>query len=243
MQEIAFATDTQLKNIAQYNARNEFANSNMRKTEKSFANVLPIMDSFLYGATTRGNLSQKVLAGSSQLKDWGIFILATSIYNKAVNGIVNKSETLQNFRDNSPVCFGIANTILGVATGCSAIKWINTLGRKFIVPHIPKKAKEIAKSFINSTDSGSIGKVINGGMKNFATKYPKITKVLGSVGRWALPVLCLGYLCSLAIDVCKAKSKENKIYNELQNARLIAAQQLAIKNADVASECEDIPAA
>ena len=242
MQEIAFATDTQLKNIAQYSARSEFANSKKRKSEKKFANMIPVMDSFLYGATTNGTLSQKVIAGGSQLKDWGIFLLAANLYNKAVNGIVNKSETLQNFRENSPVIYGVTNTVLGVATGCSAIKWVNTLGRKFIAPIIPQKAKEFAKAVANSTDTGTIGKAINNGMKSFATNYPKITKTLKGVGKWALPLLCLGYIASLAIDVCKAKSKEQKIYDNLQDARLAAAQQLAAQNLQNTSEAEETAA-
>ena len=230
MQEIAFATDTQLKDIARYSARKEFANSPKRKSEKKFANMLPVMDSFLYAATADGSLSQKVMAGGKQLKDWGIFIIAANLYNKAINRIVNKSETLQNFRDNSPVAYGVANTALGVTAGLSAVRWVNALGRKFIAPLIPQKAKDLAKAVAESTDTGTIGKAINNGMKNFATKYPKITKSLGFVGKWALPLLSLGYLASLAIDVFKTKSTEKKIYNELNNARLAAAQQLAVQN-------------
>ena len=239
MQEIAFATDNQLKTIAQYSARSEFANSKKRKAEKKFANMLPVMDSFLYGATAKGNLSQKVLAGGNQLKDWGIFILATSLYSKAINAIVNKSETLQDFRKDSPVCFGVANTALGVATGFSAIRWVNALGRRFIVPYIPQKAKELARAFVGSTDTCKVGQAVNNGIKTFAAKYPKISKTLGAAGRWALPLLCLGYLTSLAIDICKTKSKENKIYNQLQDARLTAAQQLALKNLQL-KEAEDV---
>ena len=229
MQEIAFATDTQLKNVAQYCARNEFANSKKRKAEKKFANMIPIVDSFLYGATSKGKLSTKIMAGGGQLKDWGIFIAATELYNKAINKIVDKSETLQNFRENSPVMFGVANTALGVTTGISAIKWVNVFGRKFILPYIPKNIKNFAKSFIKSTDTGRVGKAINSGMKKFAQKHQTSTKVLGTIGKWALPLLCLGYITSLVFDVCKAKSKEDKIYNNLKEARLAAAQQLAAK--------------
>lgn len=236
MREIAFATDTQLKNIAQYSARREFTDSPKREKERKFANIIPIMDSFLYGATTKGNLSTKVLAGSNQLKDWGIFIIAAKLYNKAIDKIVNKSETLQNFRDNSPILFGTTNTILGVAMGCSAIKWTNKLYKKLIAPIIPQKAKEISKGFVNYTDNRSLGKAINNGMQSFATKYPKITKTLNTVGKWTLPLICLGYITSLAIDICKAKSKEDRIYNKLQDARLAAAQQLASQNIEQTSE-------
>ncbi|MBQ7450723.1 hypothetical protein IJS77_04835 [bacterium] len=230
MEEIAFATDAQLKNIAQYNARREFANSPKRKSEAKFANMLPVMDSFLTGATAKGSLSTKIITGGNELKDWGIFILATSLYNKAVNKIVSKSETLQNFRENSPVMYGVANTALGVATGFSAIKYVNKGYQKFIAPLIPQKFKDSLKGFVDSADTTKIGKSINRGMQNFATKYPKITRGLGIVGKLALPVLCLGYITSLVIDVCKAKSKGEKTFEELKEARLMAAQQLASQN-------------
>lgn len=230
MQEIAFSTDTQLRTIAKYNANSEFANSKKRKSERRFANILPIMDSFLYGATSAGPLSSKVLEGGNQLKDWGIFLVATNLYNKAIDKIVDKSETLQNFRENSPVLFGIANTVLGAATGISAIKYVNAGYKKFISPLIPKTVKNIAKNVVDSSDTSKVGKFINSGMENAATKYPKITKSLGIVGRYALPLLCLGYIASLAVDVCKTKIKEEKIFNALKEARLNAAQQLATNN-------------
>lgn len=230
MQEIAFATDTQLKNIAQFSVGREFANSPKRKAERGFANMLPFMDSFLYGATTNGSISQKVLAGGNQLKDWGIFLLATNLYNKAIDKIVDNSETLQNFKENSPILYGTTNTILGLSAGISAIKYVNAGYKKFIAPLIPKKVKFIANNLVAFSDTSAVGKHINKGMEKLATNHPKITKSLGIVGRYALPLLCLGYIASLAMDVCKAKIKEEKIYNTLKDARLNAAQQLAMNN-------------
>ena len=230
MQELAFATDAQLKNIAQYNAQREFATSPKRKAERKFANMLPVMDSFLVGATTGGTLKDKVLTGGNQLKDWGIFILATSLYNKAINKIVSKSETLQNFRENSPVIFGVANTALGITTGISAINYVNKFYKSVISPLIPNGFKESVKGIVDSTDSGSLGKAVNKGMTNFAANHPNITKTFGVIGKYALPVLCLAYIASLTIDLFKAKSTENRVYNELKDARLAAAQQLAAEN-------------
>lgn len=230
MQEIAFATDTQLKNIAQQNVAREFANSPKRNSERRFAYMLPFADSFLYGATTQGSLSRKVLAGGSQLKDWGIFLLATNLYNKAIDKIVDKSEAVQNFRDNSPVLFGAANTVLGVAVGYSAIKYLNAGYKKFIAPLIPQKVKNAVKSVVGLSDNSAIGKSVNEGMKGFAVKYPKITKALGIVGRYALPILCLGYIASLAVDVIRAKAKVSQTVEALKDVRLAAAQQLAANN-------------
>ena len=123
MQEIALASDSQLRSVAQSKALNDYANSPKRSFEYNFATALPIMDSFLVGATKKGNLKQKALAGGKQLKDWGIFLVAASLYNKAINKIVSKSETLQNFKENSPFAYTVTNALAGTAVGISAIKY------------------------------------------------------------------------------------------------------------------------
>ena len=87
MQEIAMATDKQLKTIAQLKANYDYVNSPNRKFEHNVALTIPMMDSFLVGAATKGSLKNKVLAGGSQLKDWGIFLAITTLYNKAVDKV------------------------------------------------------------------------------------------------------------------------------------------------------------
>lgn len=230
MQELALASDAQLRNIAQQKARREYATSPNRKTESNFALALPVMDSFLVGATAKGGIKNKVLAGGNQLKDWGIFLFVTHLYHKAINKIVDKSETLQDFRENSPFMFGVANTALGVTAGISGIHYINKGYNKFISPLIPQKLKDGVKNLVNSTDKSSFVKAVNGNMKDFATKYPKITKTLNTAARWALPLLCLGFMGAMAIDAIKAKMNENRTYKQLSDARLAAAQELALKN-------------
>ena len=126
--------------------------------------------------------------------------------------------------------FSIANIALGVTTGFSAIKYVNLGYKKFIAPLIPQKAKEFTKQIISSTDNGSIGKSINKGLQSFAAKYPAITKTLGILGKWTLPILSLGCIASIAFDACKANSKQQKTLDTLKSARLQAAQQLAAKN-------------
>ncbi len=230
MQELAMATDSQLRNLAQFKSMNDFVNSPNRKTESGLAGVLPVMDSILVGASTKGSLKNKVLSGGNQLKDWGIFLAVTGLYRKAVDKMVSKSETLQNFKQNSPFAYGIADTTLAVVAGLSGIHYVNKGFQKFIAPIIPQSIKSTIKGFVNSTDESSFGKVINGGMKSFATKYPKITGVINTAAKWALPVVCLGVMTSLAIDIIKAKHSENKTYKELEKARLASAQQLAVQN-------------
>ena len=230
MQELAFATDSQLRSIARQKAAGDYANSPKRKVEFNFATALPVVDSFMVGAATNGTLKKKVLAGGSQLKDWGIFLAVVHFYNKAINKIVEKSETLQNFKENSPFTFGVVNTVLGLTAGISGIRYINAGYRKFVAPYIPKCVKEFGKSVVNATDNSSVGKSINEGMKTFAQKYPNITKVFGATAKWALPLLCLGFIASMAIDAVKAKSNEDKTYKQLEAARLAAAQELASKN-------------
>ena len=227
MQELAMASDAQLRGIAQYKSRSDYANSPARKVEYNVATALPVMDSFLVGMSTKGSLKNKVLSGGRQLKDWGIFLAVTNLYHKAIDKIVSKSETLQNFRENSPFAYGIANTALAVATGISGVHYVNKGYQKFIAPIIPQGVKNVVKSFVNSTDTSSVGKAVNGGMKTFATKYPRISATMGTAARWALPILCLGLMGAMAIDAIKAKMTENKTYKELEAARLAAAQQLA----------------
>ena len=147
MQELAQATDAQLRSIAQYKSLNDFANSPNRKTESSFAKVLPVMDSVLVGASTQGSLGKKIVSGGKQLKDWGIFLAVTGLYHKAIDKIVSKSETLQNFRDNSPFAYGIANTVLGVTAGISGVHYVNKGFQKYIAPHIPKSVKNAVGNF------------------------------------------------------------------------------------------------
>ena len=231
MQELALATDSQLRYIAKTKANYDYAASPKRKAERNFATMIPVMDSFLLGAGTKGTLGQKVVAGGNQLKDWGIFLVVTSLYNKMVNKIVDKSETLQKFRDNSPYTYGIANAAVGVTVGISGIHYVNKGFQRFISPLIPNRLKEVAKGFIEGTDNSNFGKVINNSMQNFAQKYPKISKVLGTTARWAMPVLCLGFLASMAIDIIKTKSNENKTFKQLSDARLAVAQELAAQNA------------
>ena len=232
MQELALATDSQLRYIAKTKANYDYATSPKRKTERNFATMLPVMDSFITGAEAKGTIGQKVLNGGTRLKDWGIFIAITSLYNKAINKIVDKSETLQKFRDNSPIAYGVTNAAVAVTAGISGINYVNKGFNKFIAPHIPKSLKDGAKNLFGKTDNSKLGNIINNGMKSFANKYPKITKALGVAERWALPVICAGFLASIAADVIKTKKNENNLYNKLSDARLAAAQQLAIQNSE-----------
>ena len=230
MHELALASDSQLRYIAKTKSNYDYVTSPKRKTERNFATMLPVMDSFLTGAEAKGSVGHKVVAGGVRLKDWGIFLAVTSLYTKAVNKIVDKSETLQKFRDNSPVAYGVTNAAVAVAAGISGIKYINKGFNKFIVPLIPKGLKDGVKNIFGKADNSKIGTVINNGMSSFAQKYPKITKALGVAERWALPVICAGFLVSIAADLIKSKKNENNIYNKLSDARLAAAQQLAIQN-------------
>ena len=232
MQEIALASDSQLRSVAQSKALNDYANSPKRSFEYNFATALPIMDSFLVGATKKGNLKQKALAGGKQLKDWGIFLVAANLYNKAINKIVSKSETLQNFKENSPFAYTITNALAGTAVGISAIKYANKGYQKFIAPIIPEKVKQFGRTILGTSSESSVSGTINNGMKTFAKKYPKITKSMGTVAKWAMPVLCLGFMASIAYDMIKAKVNENRTYKNLEDARLSAAQQLAFQNKD-----------
>ena len=232
MQEIALATDSQLRSVAQSKALNDYANSPKRSFEYNFATALPIMDSFLVGASEKGTLKQKALAGGRQLKDWGIFLAVAGLYNKAINKIVSKSETLQDFKENSPFAYTTTNALIGTAFGISAVKYANKGYQKFIAPLIPEKVKQLGRTIMGTADNSSVSGTINNGMKTFATKYPKITNCLGTVAKWAMPVMCLGFMASIAYDMIKAKVDENKTYKNLEDARLAAAQQLAIKNQD-----------
>lgn len=227
MQELAMASDAQLKSLAQYKSQSDFASSPNRKVESSLATAIPLMDSFLVGASAQGSLKKKVLTGGKQLKDWGIFLAVTGLYRKAIDKIVSKSETLQDFKQNSPFAYGIADTVLAVTAGISGVHYINKGYQKFIAPHIPEKVKSFARNIFNSTDESSIGKSINNGMKTFAKNYPKITKTLSTATKWALPLICLGVMGALAIDMIKAKVTEKNTYKQLEQARLAAAQQLA----------------
>ena len=229
MQELALATDSQLRNIARTKANYEYISSPKRKTETNFALMLPVMDSFLLGAGTKGSLGQKIATGGNQLKDWGIFLAVTHLYSKAVNKLVEKSQTLQNFKENSPTAFGVANIVTGLAAGISGIHYVNKGFQKFVSPLIPKGVKNAAKGIFEATDSSSLGKTINNGMKTFTKKYPKLSKTVNKAVKWAMPVLCLGFLASMAIDAVKAKASENETFNELSDARLAAAQQLAVQ--------------
>lgn len=230
MHELALASDSQLRYIAQSKANYEYATSPKRKAERNFATMLPVIDSFLTGAETKGTIGKKAAAGGLRLKDWGIFIAVTSLYNKAVNKIVDKSETLQKFRDNSPIAYGLMNAAVAVTAGISGIKYINKGFNKFVAPLIPKGLKDGAKNLFGKADNSKIGNIINNGMQAFAQKYPKITKALGVAEKWALPVICVGFLASIAADLAKTKSNENKTYKNLTDARLAAAQQLAVQN-------------
>ena len=229
MQEIAMATDAQLRAAAQSKAYGDYAKSPRRKAEYNFATMLPVMDSFLVGATAPGSLKNKVLTGGKQLKDWGIFLVVANLYHSAINKIVSKSETLQNFKENSPFAFGITNTVLGVTAGISGIHLVNKGCQKFISPIIPQQVKEFTKGLANSMDNSSVGQSVNEGMKRFAKNYPKITKTFGVAAVWTLPILCLGMMGVMAYDAIKAKFTENRTYKELEGARLAAAQQLAMQ--------------
>lgn len=230
MQELALASNSQLRSIAQSKALNNYAGSPKREFEYKFATVLPVADSFLTGASASGGLKQKVLAGGKQLKDWGIFIAATGLYNKAIDKIVSKSETLQNFRENSPYAYTVSNALVGTVFGISAIKYINKGCQKYISPLIPDKVKQIGRTLAETAGKSSFSSTINNGIKAFANKYPKITNSMGTIAKLAMPVMCLGFIASIAYDMVKAKVNENKTYKQLEDARLAAAQTLAIKN-------------
>ena len=232
MQEIALASDSQLRSVAQCKALNDYASSPKRSFEYNFATALPVMDSFLVGVSKKGDIKQKALAGGKQLKDWGIFLIVASLYNKAINKIVSKSETLQNFKENSPFAYTATNALVGTAVGISAIRYANKGYQKFIAPIIPEKLKQFGKNIFGAKNESGVTSTINNGMKTLAKKYPKITNCLGTVAKLAMPVLCLGFMASIAYDMIKAKVDENRTYKNLEDARLAAAQQLAIKNQD-----------
>ena len=230
MQEIALATDSQLRSIARAKASYEYNSSPHRKTEKKFANMIPVMDSFLMGASTQGTLGQKVVSGGKDMADWGIFIGLAYLYNKAVNKIVGKSETLQNFKENSPAAYGIANVALGATTCMSGLYYIKKGYQKFIVPHLPKNIKNAPENIAKGIDDSSFAKTINNSMKNFAKNYPNITKCLRTGAVWALPVLSLGFIAVWVVDLIKANGTQKRTLKELEAARLAAAQQLAMQN-------------
>lgn len=230
MNEIAFATDSQLRNIASTKANYDYATSPHRKTERKVANMLPVMDSFILGATTKGSLGTKAVSGGKELIDWGIFIGLANIYRKAVNGAVNNSESLQNFKENHPVAFNVSNALVGTAACLSGVYYIKKGYNKFIAPHISQKFKDMPKNIADQIDNSGIGRSINNGMKTFASKYPKITKGLKIGAIWALPVVCIGILATWISDMAKANNTKKSTLNELKAMRLASAQQLALEN-------------
>lgn len=230
MQEIAFATDSQLKSIAKAKAGYEYSTSPKRKNEHNFATMLPIADSFLVGAGTKGHIGKKIVTGGRQLKDWGIFLLVTDLYSKVVDKVVSKSETLQNFREESPLAFGFANAVLGVTVGINGIKAVNKIGKKYVMPMLPDNVKSFFKDFSKNVNKSNIGKSINTNIKKFANRYPSIAKAGRIVSMWAMPVVCAGILISMVSDIIKAKKTEKETYNKLSDLRLEAAQSMATQN-------------
>ena len=230
MHEIAMITDSQINAVANARANYEYNNSSHRKTERKFANMLPVMDSFLLGASTTGSLGTKVVSGGKELADWGIFIGLAHLYRKTINKIVNNSETLQNFKEDSPVAFNLANTALGVTVCCSGAYYIKKGYQKFIAPHISKDVKDAPQNLADKIDKSSIGKSINEGMKNFAKNYPKITNGLKIAAVWTLPIVCVGILATWITDMVKANNVKKTTQKELEGLRLAAAQQLAMQN-------------
>lgn len=230
MQELALATDSQIRNIANARANYEYNSSPNRKIERKVANMLPVMDSFLIGASTKGSLGTKVVSGGKELVDWGIFIGLAHLYGKTVKNIVNNSETLKDFKENHPVAFNLANTALGVTACCSGCYYIKKGYQKFIAPHISQKVKNLPQNVADDIDNSGIGKSINEGMKNFAKNYPKITKGLKIAAVWTLPIVCAGLLITWVTDMVKANNIKKTTQKELEELRLSAAQQLAMQN-------------
>ena len=230
MNEIAFATDSQLRNIASAKANYDYASSPNRKTERKFANMLPVMDSILIGASTKGSLGSKVVSGGKELADWGVFIGLAYLYNKMIGKLVKNSDTLQDFKENSPVAFNVANAAVGVTACCSGLYYIKKGFNKFIAPHLSTGVKNFPKSLADNIDDSSFGKRINKGMAEFANNYPKITKGLKIAAVWTLPVLCAGLLITWVADLAKINKNKKATLKNLEDARLTATQQIAIEN-------------
>lgn len=230
MNEIAFATDAQLKNIATAKANYDYASSPNRKTERKFANMLPVMDSVLIGASTQGSLGSKVVSGGKELTNWGIFIGLSYLYNKMMGKLVKNSDTLQNFKENSPVAFNVANVAVGVTACCSGLYYIKKGFNKFVAPHLSKGVKDFPKNLADNIDDSSFGKRINAGLANFAKDYPKITKGLKIAAAWTLPILCAGLLITWIADLAKINKNKNTTLKNLEDARLAATQQIAVEN-------------
>lgn len=225
-------SDEQLQTLARTKAILDIANSKTVKSGKVFSDFLPIADSFLIGATTKGPLSNKIKGGLDQAKDWAFFIAVTAIYNKAVNGIVNNVPFLKQFREDHPAMYGIGYTVGGVAAGSSGVH----LGNKAwdaIFTKPGSKAKTVGEKvsgLIDDLDNGYIGKQVNKFIKWFPEKMPKTAKAASFIATWTLPILCVGYLVSIFTKLAGLKNKEKDNYIELKQVQLDAAKQLLTQN-------------
>jgi len=224
------ANDAQLKQIARQDAKREFRNDPQRKREDKFASMLPVADSLIQGAATKGTIGKKAKVAAKAGTDWLIFLGATKIYNHIANKVVDTFPGLKEFAEENPVTATVANTSLGAVTGLSAIYYVNKAWSAFAKTKIGAPIQKGITKIYNLLDDSNTGKTINEGMSALATKFPKATNRLRTVAKWALPVAAIGVVGVFLYDLIKMSNKKDANFDKLKEMQNQLTKEVANAN-------------
>jgi hypothetical protein len=224
LSKLANSSDSDLQKLASHQARQDFDTSPTRKTTKVVGSAIPFVDSFLKGATTKGDFATKTLSGLDTGKDWGIFVVVTKAYNYLLNKAINKSPRLKKFAEEHPTITFVTSLITGVTVGNAGIKYINKAIQKGF--NLPVDTKNPGQTPIVSALNKKYGERLNKlpiadfmqnkvfkPIENFAKK--PAAKYLATATMFGIGALIIKNI----YDVYSIKKNANKNYNNLTNIK------------------------
>jgi len=214
-------------------AYDQYQSSPGTKASKLFSDTLPVTDSLVRGATAKGTLSTKFGTTADNLKDWGVFLVVTKLYDKITNKIVEKCPPLQRFQEKHPAVSNLLGLGGAVGTGIAGIHYTNKLLNNVATRLQQKPNKNNVLMFIEGVltgkhlekiDTTKVGKNINSGIEKLADN--STAKKLGAAARLAIPLLAIGFIVKAVKDRANFVKNAERNYNEIQQTKLEVAKAL-----------------
>ena len=168
--------------------------------------TIPVVDTLVSGAFTKGPLSTKMAGMGRNALAWGGILALAGLYNGVVEKITEVVPVARKLEENHPIIKSILSIAGFVAVATAGQKGLSLL-TKHAATHMPKLATKMAgwkaglKTRINNSKLATkVYQPIVDGIKSFGVKHPKMANAGIATAALATPILTGGVLFKALTD-------------------------------------------